>query len=244
MKTQKYSAAKMTVLPLISANIFAFLIHYLANVVFESVTLLYVSTFILRAFDALLAPFLASVILVQAYRRGYGKAFLSAIPLSLSYLIFSLPYFYVEFFSTYGMEDSIILAVVTALIMTVVLYAKAALLFFIIFAVFKLWGKNAKSSALLEEAESSEPFMFSTKLSIALFATNAAVFIYEFIAELLDTISFIADSHGTYRTQEIIYIIFSYIFLVVILLLSQCIVIKFCKAAKNAISKEAQSSAD
>ena len=229
MPLNKNGMLKRALLILCAANLTAFLFYYLANVIFENVGLLYISHFITDAHESIIPILILTVILAGCSDFGYKRSFLLAIPCALTYLIYRMPYAYISFFSTgYDMTDSLVLALISAFIMVIMLYAKVALLFLAVYIAGRLEKSRRSLKDILSE-NTSQPFDFSSRVTLCIFTSCSVIFLYGFIAEIIDTVRFMTEAIGTYRIGEIVYLVFSYIFLVIVLLASQIVAISFKK---------------
>ncbi|MBR2432479.1 MAG: hypothetical protein IKB23_06130, partial [Clostridia bacterium] len=77
------------------------------------------------------------------------------------------------------------------------------------------------------------PADFGSPVTVGIFSASAAMFVYNIISEIVDTVSYIRDVDGFYETGEIIYIVFRYFFILLLLLASHFIT----TFAKNKLTK-------
>ena len=158
--------------------------------------------------------FIAAAAVVFLNRFASTRKWLfSALPLSLTRIFYIIPYSYLYFeYTGYDTRESLLLALaqgaldfVLTLVILIALSLAAAFLF-----------SHATGS---DEKKSFALFDFSSGYVRAAFAMSLAVFLYDLIGELVNTVDYLIEYAGTYRTGEIIYIIFSYLFMLAMLVI-------------------------
>lgn len=160
------------------------------------------------------------------------KWLFSALPLSLTRIFYIIPYSYLYFeYTWYDTRESLLLALaqgaldfLLTLVIVLLLSLAAAFLF-----------SHTKGA---DEKKSFALFDFSSGYVRAAFAMSLAVFLYDLIGEVIKTVDYLIEYAGTYRTGEIIYIIFTYLFMLVMLLLMHTVSALIIRVGARRLSDE------
>ena len=195
-----------------------FLSFYFANVLFaDKAFFAYLWYFIQKA-TFLLFPLIAALLalIADAY-IGLKKVFAVLIPLSLPKLIYSLPYYYLYFVYDpfYDSIDALLYSLIQSTIECIFTYAFTLIVFFVMrFILDSISKKNEPRSALLTKKTALD---FGDSVSVTFMITSLLSFLYFFIVEIVDTVSVISKYSGRLRGGEIVYMVFSYVFDVLLL---------------------------
>lgn len=205
------------------ANILRFLLYYISTYVTESAAMVYISSYF-SEITYMLLPLVTVALIITPYAKcGVGKALLCAIPFSLTEILYLFPYRAFELaYSGYEITETILFSVFITLITVILNYIKAALLLFIIIFLTRIFAKlqRVKKYSLESALTDKDPFDFSKPLTKGIFGASLTVFAFAVISEIIDTVSFLYNYSGTYRTTEIIYMLFRYVFILGMLIIS------------------------
>ena len=191
-----------------------------SGIIFEYVTLY------LNKLTDFLVPAVMGVLMLLTYTYVDMR---SAIKISLvsasSTLLFSIPYYYIIFIYNYGYDS--IESITLAAIATVGTIAFTFLLSMISLAIAlaiirrsQKLGRGTSREYLTSALSEKSTGDFSSGANPALLVFPAVSFVYLFIRELIDTVTFFMDYGLDYTAGEILLIIFNYIFLFMLLALS------------------------
>jgi hypothetical protein len=166
-------------------------------------------------------PLVSAGILCSVYaKRGYKACFIKAIPYSLIWLIYFIPY-YAFLYAYAGFEIGAVLlfTALRALLCAIIYYAiNAILLLIIIFVSKKIASRNGIREYKFDDRLSGfEPFNLSLPLSCGFFAAALPLFIYRMVLEIIDIVNFVLDYSGIYTPAEIFYIAFRCIYILALL---------------------------
>lgn len=232
------------------------LFHFIVYLPSSSLTqtseaLQYIRYFFTEAAEFLM-PTVGAVLLLIGYAdSGHPRSLLRAFAISAPRFFFYFPYYYL-YFTAYGNDfiESSAYSLLSSAIGIILLWGHTVLLYLLMAFVTKRFIARELSENLppqkqanIEKGELAElkklayenlpsyigekaAFNLNAPIAAGVFSTVFAEFIYCFILELFDTVSYLIEYSGTYKIGEIIYITFSFVFLVGLLLLSQVICCK------------------
>ena len=225
----------------ILVNLILFLIFYIPNYILEadSTARDYASYFFTRLVEFILPTLSAVLIFIDSVGKSPRSALIGAIWLSLPRFIYLFPYYYL-YETAYGSDwiESILISLLinlliisiywlhVVLIYLVILYSSQRLIKREIIGEYpKSYAEKIPDSALTEfnkrvsdrmlsEVRRDGIFNFDLTVTFAIMLGCIAEFVYRFVLECVDAISYLAEYAGTYRSEEIVYMIFSFAFIV------------------------------
>lgn len=223
------------------------MLYYLPYYIIEPKNLtegtVYLFTYAEEIYGWVLACAFSSVAFLHCLDKGIKKSVFPLLLLSLTRAVYTLPYYYLialdfGFDSVEGLLISLAASVVDVLL----LFIKTVAVCFIagvISASYK--AKSFKREALLsvkgslsQDISPAPAFALSDNISVAMLSVCAIEFIYKLALEIYNAISYIIEFSENYRSNEIIYMVFRFIFILLIFLLSHFI----CSKIKNALIKQ------
>ena len=212
MESQK-TLVKKLVGALCLVNLISFLVYYLTTYVFDGAASVYVFYFYTEIVRNILPIVSALLVFVTYAKASVGKCFLRALYCTLPWLISILPFYAYEYaYQGLVIESVISFALLHTLFMIAVLYLETLIIAFIMIgsARFFLYRKKVPytKSAILS---GNDPLDFSTPSVVGLFAGCSALFLYNLIREIVDTVQFIGYAEGVYEPTEIIYMVITYL---------------------------------
>ena len=178
--------------------------------------------------------------LILYSKCGKRCAILGAIAVSASTLLFSIPYYYIYYIGTgYDSVESIINSLLVSVLMVLTTALHSLLLCLIPYLVMRSKDKNADMRKTLDSDFTVSKVLDTSSVWVkASFAICIGEAIFLFIFEVIDTVTFFIDYGMTYRIDEILYIVLSYIILLPIFALSHRLCIKFKNyTVKNCVYK-------
>ena len=205
---------------LLGGYFLTFLTFYFANVLFyDTAVFSYLWYFVQKA-TFLLLPLLSALLTLIAYAySGFKLALVALIPLSTVKAVYSLPYYYLNFVYEpyYDSVDALLLAAVRSILEIAALYAFTLIIFFIMKLILDLLGKKKESYKTLLSKKTT--LDFADPVSLTFMICALLCFAYFFVGEIIDTASIIAKYEARLTGAEIVYMIFSYVFDVILLAL-------------------------
>ncbi len=240
------------ILPLFLAiHFLLFLVFFIPFYVLEirgSVFLGYAVNYIQEIGIWLLPPAAAVSMLVKYSYSDIRASLRHGLFLTLTTLIYTVPYYYlIGIANRLNTLEALTLLPIVAVLYGILFYINALALFFIARTVLahsvskELQAdlpEKAKSNITKEEKKGlfkkaeellpkhlSEGGMFdlSSHSTAALFAVSFAQFMFYFFKESFGTVSYLLEFAGDYHFDEIIYILFRFLFLLVMLFVSQSV---------------------
>lgn len=208
---------RYTFLVLSAVNLISFGITLLSLFFSNIDAVTYVTTFALRIIEDLVLAASAAVVLLNLVLLSKKSWLLSALALSLSRLFYLLPYDYLYFeFGGYDTGESLLLSLIQGALEVALTFG---ILLFLTFAASITVSRRTPCD---EEGESEllkrKIFDFSDRYAVGVFTMSIILFLYNLIGEIADTVSYLVDYAGTYRAGEILYIVLSYVFILLSLL--------------------------
>ncbi len=209
MKINDTKLCRNATLILTAAYFVTFLIYYLPSFVFESEVLSYISSFLRKGLYLLIPTCAAFVAFIVSTANGVRWAVTRLIPMTLSRIIYLLPIFYLMLLSEgYDSIEGVTIGLAISIGEAAIAYGVTVLVFFLMRFIQGYKREGARESDLT----SDDAFDLSNKTSLGAFIVSAVAFLYFFIAEIVDTVKYIVEYSGSYRTGEIVYIVTSFIF--------------------------------
>lgn len=209
MKFNDDRLCKNATLILLLSYFLSFLIYYIPNFAVESEVLAYISTFVRRCVYLLIPISAAYIALIGASFLGVKWAVLRLIPMMLVRMIYLLPLFYLMLLADgFDSIEGLLIGLGLSLGEALIAYGLTLLLFFAMRFIQGYKRDTDTSCDLLP----SNWLDLSNKTNLACALVSLAAFLYFFVSEIIDTVLYIIKYNGYYRTGEIIYIIFSFIY--------------------------------
>lgn len=205
---------KLPILPiLLGISIIDYLAFHLANLIFfTSDAAAYIQYFVGRLAEFTL-PIIFAAILVKM-NRGFKGSILPAALLVATRLIYFIPYYYVMYVAdVFDSAEAIGLSIITSIALAFVTTLEVLLYYGIIRLIMKLDGAVPdKAYFPLGALELDNP------ATVAIFGATAIRFLGYLVFEVIGTVDFFIRVGDTYRTNEIFFIVGSYVFLLALLL--------------------------
>ena len=201
------------------------------------------------------SPVFAGVLLCQRYAFfGLKKTLTAGLKLSAASLIYTIPFCYLYAMSNgaYTVE-ALLWGAFVSLIYAVILYLQSLIMFVIIkktVCYFKakaalselppIKSVNSKKALMKEHVAKAEKslaknlsaggaFDFSSPGTLGVFFASLFNFAIYLVKEIIDTASYLKEYAGTYRTEEIGYMLFRFIFILALLFICHAV----CHFAKS-----------
>ncbi len=238
MSISENKPVKKTVLFLALINLLTFLVYYTVFYVFKNQATLYIFYYFTELTASLLPVFAATALFTSHVKYGVNKSLLHALFFSLSWILNLFPYYAYEYaYQRLNIDAVLAFAALHTFFMIIVIYIEITVLFFLmIFVTEKIAKKKYGSfdkNIILKKTQFSD---FGNPVTVGIFSASAAMFVYNIICEIIDTVSFLNDVQGYYETNEIIYIVFRYFFILALLFASHFI----SNFAKNKLTKSSE----
>ncbi len=173
-------------------------------------------------------PLIAAAAMLAVYAAGghLRLPLLHALIYSLSWFItFFSEYLILHVYSGYEITYSLLISALLGLLMAAATYAELTVLFFIIVFASRIFasrrygaGSNIEKFILLDSA-----FDFSNPVAVGIFSASSALFFYNLGIEIANTVNYISSCAGIYTASEIFYLVFKYVYILALLLLSHLI---------------------
>ena len=240
-----YSAGVFSVL--LALSLIRFLIFYLPNYVFGSTeTWAYVIRFSEVVFGMVLPLLIAAEAFFTVRGGDIRRGCVRVTVMSLSTVVYNLPYYYLFSVSLEITSDKSILWGALAAVALVLVGALHSLLLFL---VMRFAARGTVAAAVRErlprvfsgeiprerlgewrcelarEVDSrlgeGGIFSFDSPAPFAMLCASACQFIYSFGLELYNVIDYLVSYSGAYRSGEILYMIFSLVFILAMLFVCQ-----------------------
>ena len=205
--------------------------------------LVYLFTYAEEIYGWVLACAFSSVAFLYCLDKGIKKSLLPLLLLSLTRAVYTLPYYYLIALD-FGFDsvEGLLISLVATVIDVIILFVKTLAACFVVgFISASYKAKSFKRDALLsvrgslsQDISPAPAFALTDNISVALLSVCAIEFIYKLALEIYDAVSYIIDYSENYRSDEIIYMVFRFIFILFVFLFSHFV----CSEIKNALIKE------
>lgn len=230
-------------LVLIIANLVSFLVFYIPNYVMKS------EPYALTCFRLFFGEFIAFILISLAVTFMYheyiaGKSLwrmlLSGVALIATNCIYNLPYYYLleTALGNDWIESTLSSLMINLLIITIDLL-KLLLFTLITVKASMLFAKKRsreEHSATILSSDGARILALEAPEQKAFFITALCIFVYNVIFEIVDVINHLAQ-YGSFRSSELIFVVFKFIFLIILLIISYVLQILlynyYRKAYKN-----------
>ena len=220
----------------------------------------YVRTFVSRFLEFSIPAVACAVVYFSDSSQKGGKAVLKCLYVVLGRLVYLLPYYYLWFMEISGGADSveaIIMASLSSIFDLIFFWAYTVILYVLLRFVAKRIEYRKALNALTPQIrekltkddtnkllisakakidaypEQSGVFDFSNALCAGLFATAFIQFLVCFVQEAITTVDYLKSYAGNYRAGEILYMIFSFLFIFASMLLTHMINYKLATALRE-----------
>ena len=208
-----------------AANLFTYLfkhLHYNFQEEAFSFIFYYGHIYLSKILEFIAPPIIATLTFLVMTSKGKLRALLFALTVSSAKIFYTLFYYYM----TYTLDYEFVLgeAIVAAFIVSIVYILFTLLGVFLSIGIYSMFFKLKanKNTALADVAFNTEaPFTdFLAKGNRAVFTFALLRFIYSFLMELLDSISFLIEYHYDYTALEITTMLFNFVLLLALLITS------------------------
>ena len=186
-----------------------FLVYYLVSILINDFDIVYYYLYFVERFLLLCVPVAAAAVIIRREKTWLGVIKASTY-ISLTRLIVFIPFFYIEF--VYGIYDSLeaILLSLLASLAAVIIYVTVTLLAYMMMRyIIKSKGGASYPTPLFDLGATATKAVFS--VSLVIFIINLALEIYS-------TVAFIIENGTIYYVDEILLVVFSYVFLAILLI--------------------------
>ena len=175
-------------------------------------------------------PIISGMVMVVASTK-YGTAYAMkrgwalAVPIA----IYTLPSYYISYtYRHYEALSAILWALLFTLIEIAFFHLQALVAYFIIKKLTICFGKKKRHGKdLLSLLSEDDLFDSSVPVALSVFLCASLQFVIRLVIEIVNTVIFLNESYGTYRTGEIVYIAFTYCFLVFELFICHTLTMKY-----------------
>ena len=230
----------ITVFSILGLNLISFLLSYTSSYLVSSTLFSYISEYFTTVCESMLPLFSAVAMLcIYTVTGSYKKPLINAIFFSLSWLITTYLEYVVTFANAgYEIISALIFSVLWAVLICAAMYAEISLLFFIIVFAARIFAtRRYGTSGTAEYILHDEAFDFSNPVAVGIFGSASLLFLYNLGMEIANTVSYISECAGVYLIGEILYLVFRYVFILALLLVSHLLSFKvkklFIKAAEE-----------
>ncbi|MBE6645503.1 MAG: hypothetical protein E7612_09060 [Ruminococcaceae bacterium] len=203
-------------------NFLTFFVYYFCVYTLSNQFTLYFYFYFSELTEAVLPVAASCVLFVLSAKYNIKKTFLNSLFFSLTWILYFFPYYAFEY--AYEMLDIYTVLAFSAIhtvFMTLVIYIEITILYLLmIFLTEKIAKRSGIPYRREEILKKSNALDFSNPITVGVFSASAAVFVYNLTNEIIDTVSFLLDVEGAYESGEIIYIVFRYLFILALLMLS------------------------
>ena len=212
-------------------NVIAYALVHVAYLFTNDVigeTFEYASYYLSKSVEFLAPPIIATVIYLVYKELGRQTALLTALTVSFARAFYTIPYYYIIFIYNYGYDsiESITLSFLATLLVILVTVLGVVISVEAYHLVMKIISKHTDtdlSKELSLPVEKSNIFDFLAKANLPILVFALARFVFSFVIELVDTITFFIEYHLDYRAMEIVTILINFTLLFVLLVASYLI---------------------
>lgn len=187
-----------------------FLLFYIPNGFFyESTALLLVSSYTINFLEALF-PLLAALIIFLSRDSGIKNKILPCVFISLIRLFYSVPYYYIYYVSdVFNSAEAIALAFIVSIMFV---------LFFFLQTFVCIMIMNYTERRSFNNVEGRNPasvFDFDNHVNFGIVLSVLFGFIILLVRECVNTVQYLTENSGSYRTEEILTVVLSYLIIFV-----------------------------
>ena len=155
--------------------------------------------------------------------KKYAAPLLDALYFSLAWFItVFFEYMIAHAYAGYRIGASLLLSLGWSLLMSAAIYAELIVLFFIIIFTSRIFAskRGAEEPNMKEYIGVGSAFDFENPVTVGIFSASAALFLYNLGMEIANTVSYVSSCAGIYTAMEIFYLVFEYLFILALLILS------------------------
>ena len=212
---------------LVMLNLVEYAIVHIANLFMTEsfgLTLEYIRTYLGIIFESVLVPIMALILLITFTYCGIKRAIGAAFILSLSRLAYCLFYYYM-FYISYGFDtaESIPLSLLTSALICLATAVEVLVYFGISLIALKLTRTDVNYPSFtdrLADRMSENGFLdTSNPVTVCIFSLCSLSFIKNLVSEITDTVEFFIEYGNNFSTDEILLIVFNYIFILLTFIL-------------------------
>ena len=221
-------------LTLITSAIFniAILAVYLTTAyILKSEIAIYAFHFISEILKATLPLFIACGLAEIYKEKGLRNALLLTVIFALIPLLEVIPRLVISL-SGSDFWDAMLIILLESVLAIAIAYFKYALLLLLIIFIRRKFAKQEEEENLTT-LNLKNLFDFSNLTIFSIFSAAGAIFIYNMIFEIIDTVDYLIRYQGSYRIDEIIYIAVSYIVILASLFISHAFSVLFAARTRE-----------
>ena len=206
---QKYAfrimAAGLSLLSLVQ-----FLLYYVPIGFFYEKTLLLLISAGLADFLEGAFPIIAATVIFLTRDSGKRNKIAPSILISLTRLFYTVPYYYIYYVSgVYNSVEAIVIAAAVSLLFLVFFFLET----FVCIYLINLAERRANKTA--DDRKRTSLFNLDDHLNFGILLSVVLIFTVNFVKEIISTTSYLISNKGTYRIDEIITIVVSFLILFV-----------------------------
>ena len=153
----------------------------------------------------------AAILTAISYGSRFSKKILLALPFALAKIGYLLPYGFMIFSAQYEVYFATVISVIYSLVFMLLALIEIIVYTSIICAFINRGFKNQK----IAPTSRASALNLDAPVTIGVMVSALSRFAVNFILELIDTVNYFVEYAGTYTLGEIIYIIFSYVMLLI-----------------------------
>ena len=183
-----------------------FLLFYIPNEFFyENTALLYAASHITTFFEALFSP-IAAMIIFLARGTGIKNKILPCSFVSILRFFYSVPYYYIYYVSdVFNSIEAISLAIFVSFVFVLFFFLQT----FVCILIMNYTKKGANKQK--DNKKAASPFDLDDHINFGIVLSVIFIFVVFFIRECINTVQYLTENSGSYRTEEIITIVLSYL---------------------------------
>ena len=172
------------------------------------------------------APLIAGAILLPiGTKHGLAFAMKKSWILPLSTLVYSIPYYYFYYFYvTVDSLEAILFGLLNTLFDCIVFYLQSLIVYFVVRWLTRVIAKRKKGAEIGDLISESSAFDLSRPVSLAMFIAVGIKFLVMLVTEIITTVGYLVDFSDSYKIDEIVYILLSYVFLLAELVATQYLI--------------------
>ncbi len=220
----------LSALVLFFAAVLSFITLYSPSLIETKSNILgYIGHFASKFINSAMPVVSAAILTLTTYGSGFSKKLIWAIPLALAKIGYLLPYAFMIFSAQYEVYFATVISVIYTLVFMILYLAEITVYSLIICAFINRGFKNQK----IKPTPVAPMLDLDAPVTLGVLFATLSRFVVDIILEIIDTIEYLVQYAGTYRLGEIIYMIFSYIAILLFAIATHFVA---C-AVKNALAK-------
>ncbi len=198
-----------------------FLLYYIPNGFFyENTPLLYAASYLINFLEALLVP-LSAMIIFLSKKTSIKSKILPCILISLLRVFYSVPYYYIYYVSdVFNSIEAILLAFLVSIFFLSFFFLQT----FICILIMNYTEKRSGGETC--EREKTKLFDLENHLNFGIALSILFVFVIFFIREAIATVEYLTENASSYRSEEILTIVLSFLVLFVFSFIHYVITVK------------------